>query len=62
MGEGVRSSIDLSPFHPQPFTRSPPSTLHTTMLSYLLSRIIRWTTGLFLVLFLSYAMLYYGGG
>ena len=32
------------------------------MLSYLISRIIRWTTGLFLVLFFSYAMLYYGAG
>lgn len=32
------------------------------MLSYLLSRLIRWTTGLLLVLFVSYAMLYYGAG
>lgn len=32
------------------------------MLSYLLSRIIRWTTGLILVLFVSYSMLYYGAG
>ena len=32
------------------------------MVSYLLSRIIRWTTGLLLVLFVSYAMLFYGAG
>lgn len=32
------------------------------MISYLLSRIIRWTTGLFLVALVSYAMMFYGAG
>lgn len=32
------------------------------MLSYLLSRIIRWTTGLFLVALVSYSMMFYGAG
>lgn len=32
------------------------------MFSYLLSRIIRWTTGLFLVALVSYAMMFYGAG
>jgi len=32
------------------------------MITYLLARLFRWTTGLLLVLFVSYAMLYYGAG
>lgn len=32
------------------------------MIGYLISRIIRWTTGLFLVAFVSYAMMFYGAG
>jgi peptide/nickel transport system permease protein len=32
------------------------------MIVYLLSRIIRWTTGLFLVALVSYAMMFYGAG
>lgn len=32
------------------------------MLGYIIARIARWTTGLFLVLFVSYAMLFYGAG
>ncbi|HXF61120.1 MAG TPA: ABC transporter permease [Caldilineaceae bacterium] len=32
------------------------------MISYLLTRIIRWTVGLLLVAFVSYAMMYYGAG
>ena len=32
------------------------------MLAYLLSRIVRWTVGLLLVAFVSYAMMYYGAG
>lgn len=32
------------------------------MISYLLSRIFRWTTGLFLVALVSYAMMFYGAG
>jgi peptide/nickel transport system permease protein len=32
------------------------------MISYLLSRIIRWTTGLFLVALVSYTMMFYGAG
>lgn len=32
------------------------------MFIYFLSRIIRWTTGLLLILFVSYSMLYYGAG
>ena len=32
------------------------------MLSYLLVRLLRWGTGLFLILFITYAMMYYGAG
>ena len=32
------------------------------MISYLLSRMIRWTVGLFLVAIISYAMMFYGAG
>lgn len=32
------------------------------MFAYLLSRIVRWTVGLLLVAFVSYAMMYYGAG
>jgi len=32
------------------------------MITYLLSRIIRWSTGLFLVALVSYAMMFYGAG
>ena len=32
------------------------------MLAYLLTRILRWATGLFLILLVTYAMMYYGGG
>lgn len=32
------------------------------MITYLLSRILRWTTGLFLVALVSYAMMFYGAG
>lgn len=32
------------------------------MLSYLLVRLLRWGTGLFLILFVTYAMMYYGAG
>ena len=32
------------------------------MVAYLLTRILRWTTGLLLILFITYTMMYYGGG
>ena len=32
------------------------------MIGYFISRVIRWTTGLFLVAFVSYAMMFYGAG
>ncbi len=32
------------------------------MIGYLFSRLIRWSAGLLIVAFVSYAMMFYGGG